>query len=52
MFNGSGKFPISNFRSNISKSIDKYRGLSRGRLKVIYPGPGYYNHYSIFKEIN
>lgn len=51
MFNGSGKYPISKFRSNISKSIDKYRGLSRGRIKFIYPGPGDYNHYSTFRKI-
>ena len=51
MFSGSGKYPISKFRSNISKSIDKYRGLSKGRIKFIYPGPGDYNHYSIFKNI-
>jgi len=50
MFSGSGKYPISKFRSNISKSIDKYRGLSKGRIKFIYPGPGDYNHYSIFKN--
>ena len=50
MFSGSGKYPVSKFRSNISKSIDKYRGLSKGRIKFIYPGPGDYNHYSIFKN--
>ena len=52
MFNKKGKFPISNFKSNISKTIDKYRGLSKGRIKFVYPGPGSYNHYSIFKAVN
>ena len=50
MFTGSGKYPISKFRSNISKSIGKLRELSK-RIKFIYPGPGDYNHYSIFKNI-
>ena len=50
MFSGNGKYPLSKFKSNISKSIDKYRGLSKGRIKFIYPGPGDYNHYSIFKN--
>ena len=49
MFSGTGKYLSSKFRSNISKSIDKFRLLSR-KIKFIYPGPGDYNHYSIFKN--
>ena len=52
MFSGTGRFPNSRFRSNIGKSINKFSGLSRGNLKFIYPGPGNYNHYSIFKSNN
>ena len=48
MFNGNGKFPISNFKSNISKSINRSNSLSRNRIKFISPGPGHYNHHSIF----
>ena len=48
MFNGTGKFPLSTFKSNISKSINRSNSLSRIGQKFISPGPGYYNHYSIF----
>ena len=48
MFNGNGKFPISIFKSNISKSINRSNSLSRNGIKFISPGPGHYNHHSIF----
>ena len=48
MFNGTGKFPISTFKSNISKSINRSNSLSRIGQKFISPGPGDYNHHSIF----
>ena len=48
MFNGTGKFPISTFKSNISKSINRSNSLSKIGIKFIYPGPGHYNHHSIF----
>ena len=48
MFNGNGKFPISNFKSNISKSINRSNSLSKNGMKFISPGPGHYNHHSIF----
>ena len=48
MFNGTGKFPISTFKSNISKSINRSNSLSKMGIKFIYPGPGHYNHHSIF----
>jgi len=48
MFNGTGKIPISTFKSNISKSINRSNSLSKIGIKFIYPGPGHYNHHSIF----
>ena len=48
MFNGTGKLPISTFKSNISKSINRANSLSKIGTKFIYPGPGHYNHHSIF----
>ena len=48
MFSGTGKFPISNFKSNISKSINRSNSLSRVGMNYVSPGPGHYNHYSIF----
>ena len=48
MFSGNGRYPISNFRSNISKTISKINIFSRNSNNFIYPGPGHYNHYSIF----
>lgn len=52
MFSGSGKYPLSNFRNNNSKSISKCGWLSRRNNFVIYPGPGHYNHYSMFTTHN
>ena len=51
MFSGNGYYALSRFRSNIAKSINKFRGLSK-KIKFIYPGPGEYNHHSIFKSSN
>ena len=47
MFNGTGKYPVSRFNSNISKSISNSKYYSR-IPKGISPGPGAYNHHSIF----
>ena len=52
MFNGTGKYPLSNFRSNLSKSINRSSSLTKNINKFIYPGPGYYNHHSIFMDYN
>ena len=52
MFNGTGKFPLSTFKSNISKSINKSNSLSRIGQKFSFPGPGHYNHHSIFMGHN
>ena len=51
MFTGNGIYPLSKFRNNISKSFGKYRSLSKNKIKFIYPGPGEYNHYSLFRNI-
>ena len=52
MFSGSGKYPLSNFRSNISKTISKINTFSKRNNNFISPGPGHYNHYSIFTTHN
>ena len=49
MFKGTGKYPFSLFNSNISKSINKSNSLSRKVNYMNSPGPGHYNHYSIFR---
>ena len=51
MFTGNGIYPLSKFRNNISKSFGKYGGLSKNKIKFVYPGPGEYNHYSLFRNI-
>ena len=51
MFTGNGIYPLSKFINNISKSFGKYRSLSKNKIKFIYPGPGEYNHYSLFRNI-
>lgn len=48
MFSGTGKYPLSTFRSNIAKTISKLNLFSRRNNNFIYPGPGHYNHYSMF----
>lgn len=48
MFSGTGRFPLSIFKSNVGKSINKINCLSKFTNKFITPGPGYYNHHSIF----
>ncbi len=48
MFNGTGKYPISTFKNNLSKSINRSNSLSRIGMTFVSPGPGHYNHYSMF----
>ena len=48
MFNGTGKYPVSTFNSNISKSIANSKYYSRMPRGGVSPGPGAYNHHSIF----
>ena len=36
MFNGTGKYPLSIFKSNISKSINRFNNLTRNRLKFVF----------------
>lgn len=52
MFTGTGKYPLSNFRSNISKSINKCSILGQKTSKKFSPGPGNYNHHSTFLGYN
>ena len=48
MFSGNGKYPLSNFSSNIGKTIPNTRCFYRCSRAGISPGPGTYNHHSIF----
>lgn len=48
MFTGTGKFPLSIFKSNLSKSINRCNSLSRIKFHYPSPGPGSYNHHSTF----
>ena len=48
MFTGTGKYPLSTFKNNLSKSINRSNSLSRIGMTYVSPGPGHYNHYSIF----
>ena len=48
MFSGNGKYPISTFSSNIGKTIPNTRCFHRSLRGGISPGPGEYNHHSIF----
>ena len=48
MFSGNGKYPLSNFSSNIGKTIPNTRCFYRCQRAGISPGPGTYNHHSIF----
>lgn len=47
MFTGTGKYPISTFRSSRCKKIKNNINISRN-TKNIGPGPGTYNHHSLF----
>ena len=48
MFSGNGKYPLSNFSSNIGKTIPNTRCFYRCPRIGVSPGPGTYNHHSIF----
>ena len=48
MFSGNGKYPLSSFSSNNGKTIPNTRCFYRYPKTRILPGPGSYNHYSIF----
>lgn len=48
MFSGNGKFAISTFKSNNGKTIPNKKSFHRYLRGGMYPGPGTYNHHSIF----
>ena len=48
MFSGNGKYVLSNFSSNNSKTISNNKCLYRCHRVGVSPGPGTYNHHSIF----
>jgi len=48
MFSGNGKYALSTFSSNNGKTIPNTRCFHRYARGGIYPGPGSYNHHSIF----
>lgn len=48
MFSGNGKYALSNFSSNIGKTIPNSRCFYRCPRVGNSPGPGTYNHHSIF----
>jgi hypothetical protein len=48
MFNGTGKILTGNFNSNLAKSMGKRFNNVINFKKIITPGPGHYNHYTIF----
>ena len=48
MFNGTGKVLTGNFNSNLAKSMGKRPKNVIYFNKNITPGPGHYNHYTIF----
>lgn len=50
MFTGNGSYPSSTFRSALGRSINRSRcnSYSRNMIHHPSPGPGSYNHYSIF----
>ncbi len=48
MFNGTGKVLTGNFNSNLAKTMGKRVNNVINFNKKITPGPGHYNHYTIF----
>ncbi len=48
MFSGNGKYALSNFPNNIGKTIPNTRLFYRCPKFGNFPGPGSYNHHSIF----
>jgi len=48
MFSGNGKYALSTFSSNNGKTIPNTSCFHRYARGGIYPGPGSYNHHSIF----
>ncbi len=48
MFKKNGRYPLSTFKSNGGKSIDKCNYFSVNGYHRPTPGPGSYNHYSSF----
>ena len=48
MFSGNGKYPLSNFSSNNGKTISNTKCFYRCPKPGFSPGPGTYNHHSIF----
>ena len=48
MFSGNGKYALSNFSSQIGKTIPNTKCFYRCSRVGVSPGPGTYNHHSIF----
>lgn len=50
MFSGNGRYPVSYFKSNISKTIPNAGKFTRcfAHKAYVSPGPGSYNHHSQF----
>ena len=48
MFSGNGKYALSTFSSKIGKSISNTKFFTKGDKLGYSPGPGSYNHHSIF----
>ena len=48
MFSGNGKYPLSTFLSKIGKTIPNTKFLYKSPTIGSSPGPGAYNHHSIF----
>ena len=48
MFSGNGKYSLSTFSSNNGKTIPNTRCFYRSPRVGVSPGPGSYNHHSIF----
>jgi len=48
MFSGNGRYPLSTFSSNIGKTIPNTKLFYRHPKGGYSPGPGAYNHHSIF----
>ena len=48
MFSGTGKYALSTFKSKIAKTIPNTKFFYQNNKLGYSPGPGTYNHHSIF----